>query len=296
MSNRNHAHTVSHRAKFAAVRGVPMLSVLPVLTYLVKDINDNAASARQCDPSNHPKVKQDPHVVSRQSNSVELRLAKVEETILKLLPMAQAFEAWLRANNQISTPGLPCVVCSHKDHVVSDFLASFTSFRIDPDSTTSNIQSPISRSPPVEDRPSTSTSYRASNAIKDLCVNDVSESSYTPRYDHDLMESSSSYGPEKWSDRYSHLSKDSYGQLRCYILYLEVLFVQLYLQVHRWCGVFYASGCTCVSPKSGCNRRIIKLNSVSENRYTTTFFCSGQDISQAASIVCFSIIPEVETD
>ncbi|KAJ3936890.1 MAG: fungal-specific transcription factor domain-containing protein [Lentinula lateritia] len=141
-----------------------------------KDINDNAASARQ------------------QSNSVELRLAKVEETILKLLPMAQAFEAWLRANNQISTPGLP--------------------FRIDPDSTTSNIQSPISRSPPVEDRPSTSTSYRASNAIKDLCVNDVSESSYTPRYDHDLMESSSSYGPEKWSDRYSHLSKDSYGQLR----------------------------------------------------------------------------------
>ncbi|KAJ3892788.1 fungal-specific transcription factor domain-containing protein [Lentinula edodes] len=129
-----------------------------------------------------------------QSNSVELRLAKVEETILKLLPMAQAFEAWLRANNQISTPGLP--------------------FRIDPDSTTSNIQSPISRSPPVEDRPSTSTSYRASNAIKDLCVNDVSESSYTPRYDHDLMESSSSYGPEKWSDRYSHLSKDSYGQLR----------------------------------------------------------------------------------
>ncbi|KAJ3867693.1 fungal-specific transcription factor domain-containing protein [Lentinula novae-zelandiae] len=151
-------------------------------------------SSRQCDPSNHPKVKQDPHVVSRQSNSVELRLAKVEETILKLLPMAQAFEAWLRANNQISTPGLP--------------------FRIDPDSTTSNIQSPISRSPPAEDRPSTSTSYRASNAIKDLCINDVSESSYTPRYDHDLMESSSSYGPEKWSDRYSHLSKDSYGQLR----------------------------------------------------------------------------------
>ncbi|KAJ4465781.1 fungal-specific transcription factor domain-containing protein [Lentinula edodes] len=166
MSNRNHEHTVSHRAKFAAVRGVPMLSVLPVLTYLVKDINDNAASARQCDPSNHPKVKQDPHVVSRQSNSVELRLAKFEETILKLLPMAQAFEAWLRANNQISTPGLPCVVCSYKDHVVSDFLASFTSFRIDPDSTTSNIQSPISRSPPVEDRPSTSTSYRASKDLR----------------------------------------------------------------------------------------------------------------------------------
>ncbi|KAJ3734458.1 fungal-specific transcription factor domain-containing protein [Lentinula guzmanii] len=142
-----------------------------------KDINDNAASARQ------------------QSNSVELRLAKVEEAIQKLLPMTQAFEIWLRTNNQLPVSGLP--------------------FRgVDTSSTMSNFQSPIPHSPPLEDRPLSSTLYRASDAIKELCVNDVPESSFTSPGDTDAMDSNSSYGPEKWSDRYSHLSKDSYGHLR----------------------------------------------------------------------------------
>ncbi|KAJ4472128.1 fungal-specific transcription factor domain-containing protein [Lentinula aciculospora] len=140
-----------------------------------KDINDNAASARQ------------------QSNSIEIRLAKVEEMIQKLLPMAHAFETWL-TNNRTAVSGLP--------------------FRVDPDSFRSNIQSPISRSPPSDDRPRSSTSYQASNAIKTLCANDIPESIFTPRDDTDAMEDNSSYGPEKWSDRYSHLSKDSYGHLR----------------------------------------------------------------------------------
>ncbi|KAJ3723399.1 fungal-specific transcription factor domain-containing protein [Lentinula raphanica] len=140
-----------------------------------KDINDNAASARQ------------------QSNSVELRLIKVEEAIQKLLPMTQAFELWLKTNKQSSVSNFP--------------------FRLEPSSTLSNLHSPRSHSPSSEDRPSSSASYRASNAIKELCVNDIPESSFTAPGD-DAVEDSSSYGPEKWSDRYSHLSKDSYGHLR----------------------------------------------------------------------------------
>lgn len=85
-------------------------TILPlILIYLVKDINDNAASARQCDPSNHQKMTQDSHLVSRQTNTAELRLSRVEDTIQKLIPITQAFEAWLRANNHIPPSGLPCV-------------------------------------------------------------------------------------------------------------------------------------------------------------------------------------------
>ncbi|KIK65651.1 hypothetical protein GYMLUDRAFT_364676 [Collybiopsis luxurians FD-317 M1] len=143
-----------------------------------KDINDNAASARQ------------------QTNSVDVRLAKVEETVQKLLPMAEAFDAWMRANSQAPVSAFP--------------------FRTDLDTTPLSSQS---RHPSVSPRPvdrfsPPSTSYRASNAIKELCVNEALEQGFTPQDNADYPDERASYGPEKWSDRSSHLSKDSYGHLR----------------------------------------------------------------------------------
>ncbi|KAE9404478.1 hypothetical protein BT96DRAFT_813532, partial [Gymnopus androsaceus JB14] len=144
-----------------------------------KDINDNAASARQ------------------QTSGTDYRLARVEETLQKLVPITQAFEAWLRANHQIPPSGLP--------------------IRVDPDDASFNSHSPYpTHSPPQDDRPSSSTSYRASNSIKELCANDGPEQSFTPQGNAEFMDQNASYGPEKWVDRYSHLTKDSYGQLRPY--------------------------------------------------------------------------------
>ncbi|KAJ7590742.1 fungal-specific transcription factor domain-containing protein [Mycena floridula] len=105
----------------------------------------------------------------QQGNSVDNRLARVEENIQKMLPMTRAFEAWMQANKHSMT-------------------FPFQEPKAGPS------QRPLSP-------------YKPSAAVQHL----VHRSSGSPLSHRDSDESQE---PENWSDRFSHLTKDSYGNLR----------------------------------------------------------------------------------
>ncbi|THV05382.1 hypothetical protein K435DRAFT_961147 [Dendrothele bispora CBS 962.96] len=137
-----------------------------------KDINDNAAVARQ------------------QSNTVDIRLAKIEETLRTMQPMAQAFAAWLRANPQYQSSALPFEP---------------------PDSAQSSAPSPE----PSGSQSVSPSQYRASAAIKTLSHSGFShQAEGSLNLTQEIVQAPPSDAPEGWSERSSYLTKDSYGSLR----------------------------------------------------------------------------------
>ncbi|PBL02106.1 hypothetical protein ARMGADRAFT_954261 [Armillaria gallica] len=134
-----------------------------------KDINDNAAVARQ------------------QANTVDSRLAKVEESLEKLLPITKAFEAWMRQNSQ-----------------------QFSFPNSDPGPSQLSQNSLKSEPEPSHPR----VPYRPSAAIQQLSRYPSSGSVLSPTAASEIMDEEENEGPEQWSDRFSHLTKDSYGNLR----------------------------------------------------------------------------------
>ncbi|KAK0498377.1 hypothetical protein EDD18DRAFT_1351062 [Armillaria luteobubalina] len=137
----------------------------------VKDINDNAAVARQ------------------QANTVDSRLAKVEETLEKLLPVTKALETWMRQNSQQFPFSVPNSDPGPSQH-----------------SQNSHKSSPEPSHPRVP--------YRPSAAIQQLSRYPSSGSVLSPTAASEIMDEEENEGPEQWSDRFSHLTKDSYGNLR----------------------------------------------------------------------------------
>lgn len=150
------------------------------LAFSVKDSNDNASSSRQ-------------HAVS-----LDNRLGRVEDTLRKLLPMAQAFEAWSQSNPDSAPSAAPFTV---------------------PDMAFSRVISSPDPLPPIQRLP-----YKPSTTMRDMLRQSTSsntkpDSGSTPATPLEEPDESQS---EKWTDRFSHLAKDSCGNLRFVITLYEI--------------------------------------------------------------------------
>ncbi|KAF9652607.1 hypothetical protein BDM02DRAFT_3088957, partial [Thelephora ganbajun] len=144
-----------------------------------KEINDNAAGARQY------------------AITVDNRLARVEEAIQRLMPMAQAFENWMETNDQ----KLPWTDNALVSTVTS---SSSTSHPLMANSVSA---SGASQQPPAP----TIHSYLLphSQGVRQPSSGKIS----SPAMDR-LLDDDVDGANERWSDRFSFVAKDSYGNLR----------------------------------------------------------------------------------
>ncbi|KAF9036042.1 hypothetical protein BDZ89DRAFT_471228 [Hymenopellis radicata] len=124
----------------------------------------------------------------QQANTVDSRLSKVEETLRGLLPMTQAFEAWSQKNPHASQ--LPFSM---------------------PNAEAGPSTKPQYFPPRNADQ---TEAYRPSTAVQRLSRFPTNGASGSPTSISDPVEDETLDGPEQWSDRFSHLTKDSYGNLR----------------------------------------------------------------------------------
>ncbi|KIY71796.1 hypothetical protein CYLTODRAFT_418512 [Cylindrobasidium torrendii FP15055 ss-10] len=126
-----------------------------------KDINDNAAVARQ------------------QASTVDSRLTKVEDALQRIIPLTEAFENWLQSNGPAQPAGAPL----------------------------SMLANGLSAGP--------SAPSRADSQPERYCPSPTVQRLSKPNYAGIVSSpGEEENGPTQWSDRFSHLTKDSYGNLR----------------------------------------------------------------------------------
>ncbi|KAK7471016.1 hypothetical protein VKT23_002429 [Stygiomarasmius scandens] len=126
-----------------------------------------------------------------QTGTVDIRLAKVEETLQAMQPMAQAFAAWLRANPHYQNSALPFkTIDDAQPQLLSESSGSQNIIR---------------------------THYQPSSTIQTLSRADIPQ---TPQLSNpnqilpNIDAPGARNAPSKWSERSSYLTKDSYGSLR----------------------------------------------------------------------------------
>ena len=143
--------------------------------------------------------------ISRHANTVDDRLARVEDTLQRFMPM---YNIWAKENNMPSQES--CVIC-HTDWRI--YFSTNISYRL-----LSSTGRPAS-SATIRSTPSTSAQverprvpYRPSSAIQKLML-PTPDSSLNLQSPVINSEQGDEY-PTKWSHKSSHLTRDSYGNLR----------------------------------------------------------------------------------